>query len=47
MTEKSFWACKYLRYERDNDYVKAFGCKKTNNLCLKKICKDWEDGDVE
>lgn len=47
MTENFFWDCKYLRYERDNDYVKALGCKKTNNLCLKKICKDYEGYDMK
>lgn len=47
MTEKSFWGCKYLRYERDNEYVKQLGCQKTNNLCLKKVCDDFElKGDV-
>lgn len=42
MTEKSFWDCKYLRYERDNEYVKQLGCQKTSNLCLKKVCDDFE-----
>ena len=42
MTEKSFWDCKYLRYERDNEYVKQLGCRKTNNSCLKKVCDDFE-----
>ena len=41
MIKKTFWDCKYLRYE-GTGYTSCLGCKKTNNLCLKKICKNFE-----
>ena len=40
--------CKYLRVESDGDYIKLFGCKKTNCLCIENDnCKNMEIEETE